>query len=241
MFKFSEIPKILINLDRRSDRLEKVVNEFNYIKWGFERFSAIDTNSYIGCALSHQNIAKLALERNYDYVMVCEDDIFFMPYVNELIPNIESELNSLEWDFFHLGPSIHRPMKSYSNYLVSLSDLPPKNEHIHRGIYGTSAYILTKKACEILVNWDTNNIIENISRQIPIDVFMDLVLYPKLKCFCPTIPLVVQREDFSDINKTIDNNFYTLTYNWNLYFPEKIPTKYLNYKNCLEFKKKNES
>lgn len=240
MFRFNDIPKFLINLDKRQDRLEQVKKEFDYINWNFERYPAIDTDSYVGCGLSHKSVAKLALGRNYDYVMVCEDDIFFMPYMKNILPKIENELNTLNWDFFHLGPSIHRPMKSFSNYLISLSDLPPKDDSKHRGIYGTSAYILTKKTCEMLLSWDTNHFIENVGKQIPIDVYLDLVLYPNSNCFCPILPLVVQRDDFSNINKTNDRNFYTMTYNWNHYFPNQIPSEYLDYNNCIKLKK-NES
>ena len=70
---FNDIPKFLINLDRRKDRLKSVTEEFQYMGWTFERFSAVDTNSYEGCAYSHQKIAKLILERGYEYAMVFED------------------------------------------------------------------------------------------------------------------------------------------------------------------------
>ena len=48
---FKEIPKFVINLDRKQDRLELFDKEMKYIGWEYERFPAIDTNSYIGCAL----------------------------------------------------------------------------------------------------------------------------------------------------------------------------------------------
>jgi len=74
---FNEIPKFVINLERRPDRLETVTKEFEYMGWEFERFNAVDTNSYEGCAYSHQEVAKIILERCYEYAMVFEDDIFF--------------------------------------------------------------------------------------------------------------------------------------------------------------------
>jgi GR25 family glycosyltransferase involved in LPS biosynthesis len=46
--KFADIPKFVINLDRRPDRLESITKEMEYIGWDFERFAGIDTNSYMG-------------------------------------------------------------------------------------------------------------------------------------------------------------------------------------------------
>jgi GR25 family glycosyltransferase involved in LPS biosynthesis len=238
---FNEIPKFVINLERRADRLEAVTKEFDYMGWTFERFNAVDTNSYEGCAYSHQAIAKLILERGYEYAMVFEDDIFFMPYAKKLIPLIEEELSNNDWSFFHFAPSIHRPLSKFSEELVDLTNLPPKDPDRHRGIFGTSGFILTKKACEYIVQWDTNEVIENSHKQIPIDEFLDRAVYPNMKSFSAKLPLVVQKRDYSDINKTFDSNHYVMTYNWNVYFPDKLEGKYLDYDKCLELRNNNES
>lgn len=229
----NDIPKFVINLKRRPDRLEEVTKEFKYMGWEFERFDAIDTNSYVGCAYSHKEIAKIILERGYDYAMVFEDDIFFMPYTKESLPIIENELNNIKWSFFHFAPSIHRPLTKFNENLVDLTNLPPKDEVKHRGIYGTSGFILTKEACELIVKWDTNEIIENISIQKPIDEYLDLGVYPTIKSFCYKLPLITQKSGFSDINGTVDSTHYLMTYNWNVYVPDKLPGKYFEYQTCL--------
>ena len=233
---FNDIPKFVINLDRRPDRLEKITKEFEYMGWTFERFSAVDTGSYEGCAYSHQKIAQIILDRGYDYAMVFEDDVFFMPYSKDSISEIEKELNEIDWDFYHLAPSIHRPLSKFSETSIDLTNLPPKDETKHRGIFGTSGFILTKKACEYLIQWDTNNIIENSHKQIPIDDYMDRAVYPNMKSYCYRLPFVTQINDFSDINRTTDNNHYLMTYNWNVYMPFKLDKKYLDFEYCLENK-----
>ena len=238
---FNEIPKFVINLERRPDRLESVKKEFDYMGWNFERFNAVDTNSYEGCAYSHQEVAKIILERGYDYAMVFEDDIFFMPYAKKLIPIIEEELSNNEWSFFHFAPSIHRPLNKFSENLVDLTTLPPKDPVKHRGIFGTSGFILTKKACEYIVKWNTNEIIENSHIQVPIDEFLDRGVYPNIQSFSAKLPLIVQKRDYSDINKTVDSNHYVMTYNWNVYFPDKLEGMYLDYDKCLELRNNNES
>lgn len=240
--KINDIPKFVINLDRRTDRLEKFNQEMKYVGWTYERFSAIDTNSYIGCAKSHQILSKIILDRNYDYAIVLEDDIYFMPYAKKIINSIEEQLfnNNLDWSIIHLAPSIHRPLNKFNDNLLDLSNTPPKDINKHRGIYGTSGFILTKRACQYIAEWDTNKFIENSHQQIPIDQYLDIIVYPNIISFCPTLPLIVQRTDFSDINKTFDNNHYLMTYNWNEYCPTKLDEKFFNFEYCEIVKYNNE-
>ena len=87
--KFADIPKFVINLDRRPDRLESITKEMEYIGWDFERFAAIDTNSYMGITKSTFEIIKIAKERKYPRVMLIEDDCGFMPYSRDLLNQIE--------------------------------------------------------------------------------------------------------------------------------------------------------
>lgn len=232
MFKFKDVKKIVVNLDRRQDRLKKFQNEMDFLGWEYERFSGIDTNSYIGCGLSHQKISSDFLESGEDYLLVMEDDLFVMPYTKKIIPIIESALDSIEWDFFHLGPSLHRPLNMYNDFLVDLNNLPPKDESKHRGIFGTTAFVITKKSAEIISNWDTDKYYYNNHRQVAIDDYFDRVLYKECRAFAPFNIMTTQRPDFSDINKTFDSNHYILTYNWNEYVPSKIPTNLYDVSNC---------
>lgn len=79
-----------INLNKREDRnrhtLEKVIPFFGLKDEQFTRMPAVDTSSAlslslrsVGCAQSHVNIYRDAKEKNYDYIMVLEDD--FQPIV----------------------------------------------------------------------------------------------------------------------------------------------------------------
>jgi len=238
MKTIKDIPKFVINLDRRQDRLHSFDKEMRYIGWKYHRFSGIDTNSYIGCAQSHQKLSSIILEENYDYAMVMEDDISFMPYAKELLDNIDNELfnTNLDWDIFHLAPSIHRPLNQYNKYLLDLTNVPEKDPTKHRGIFGTSGFILTKKACEYIIEWDTNKFVHNSHQQMAIDEYFDKIIYPNTKSFCGILPIVVQRPDFSDINKTYDTNHYLMTYNWNVYCPIKLESRMLDYDLCQSLK-----
>jgi GR25 family glycosyltransferase involved in LPS biosynthesis len=229
---FEKIRKVVINLKRRPDRLEKFKEEMKYMGWDFEIFEGIDEGGYTGCGSSHKKIAEDFLNTEDDFLLVFEDDLFFMPYSKKVLQESQDELNKLEWDFFHFGPSIHRPLKRYNNILIDLNNLPPKNEEKHRGIFGTTAFVLTRKSAEIISNWDTSKYINNTNKHIPIDEYMDKVLYKICRSFCPYLLITTQQNDYSDINKTFDNNHYTLTYNWNAYLPDKVPNKMFDFEYC---------
>ena len=234
---FATIPKFVINLDRRKDRMEHFIAEMHWINWQYTRFSAIDTNSYIGCALSHQKLAEICLESDDEYFMFLEDDIFFMPYAKEQIEKCQIDLELLNFDFFHLAPSLHRPVDNLTNHLLDISRLPPKNPDKHREVFGTSAFILNKKTCEYILNWNTNKYIENSHQQKPIDEFLALAVYPNVICVASSLPIVTQIDDFSDINQGYYNNHYLMTYNWNLYTSSKLDNNLMDLNFCKKLKK----
>ena len=236
VINFSEIKKFVINLTKRPDRLEKFRQEMEWIGWDFEIFPAIDSSSYIGCALSHQSIAKKCLELEGEFFMVLEDDICFMPYAKEQITKCEAELSMMDFDFFHFAPCFHRPVQNLTENLINLHQLPEKNPELHRGIYGTYCFILNKKSCHIISNWDTNVFIENSHRQKPIDEYMDLALYPNTKSFSSSLPIVTHTSGFSDVGNVEYNNHYTMIYNWNLYTPNKLNSDLFNF-NWIERQK----
>jgi GR25 family glycosyltransferase involved in LPS biosynthesis len=66
----NQIKKYVINLNRRPERLEHIKKEFEYIGWDFERFEAIDLNSYEGCLQSHISIVKKAKQEGLEEIEI---------------------------------------------------------------------------------------------------------------------------------------------------------------------------
>ena len=58
--------------------------------------------------------------------------------------------------------------------------------------------------------------------QLGIRQFLDRGVYPNIQSFSAKLPLIVQKRDYSDINKTFDSNYYVITYNWNVYLNAQI-------------------
>ena len=72
---------IFINLDKRTDRLEQINDEFKRfnLEDKAERFPAIyHPSGTVGCGKSHLAVLKLAKERKYKNVLILEDDFHFV-------------------------------------------------------------------------------------------------------------------------------------------------------------------
>jgi len=235
----NNIKKYVINLAHRKDRLEQINDEFKFMGWDFERFDAINTGGYRGCAESHMKIAELAKEQGLDMVMACEDDTFFMPYAKDMIQECMRSLESVDWSFFHLGPCPHRPLNNYNDCLVDLSNPPPKGPE-HRGTYTTTCFIYKASLYDEVLKWNQNVPgWENAHEQKPVDVFFDEYIYPNFPSFTSRLPIVTQTNSHSDINHTFDSNHYKVTYNWNSYI-NPIPGQYFSLQHCQEEKYRDE-
>jgi GR25 family glycosyltransferase involved in LPS biosynthesis len=70
-----------INLDNRVDKREQIEKEFDKMNWtNYERYSGISTPDFgiLGCSISHLNVLKIAKERNYQNILIFEDDFMFL-------------------------------------------------------------------------------------------------------------------------------------------------------------------
>lgn len=218
----SKITKFVINLDHRTDRLQTIDKEFEYMDWEYERFPAINTGSYTGCIYSHIEIARTAKERGLDYYMVFEDDTIFMPYIKEKLPKYNELLDGLEWDMFHFGPAFHSGVKKNRTHksLIHLHD-----DIIH-DVNNRGREVLTTHAMLIKNTMYDDLLASDISGQQPIDEYIGRLLYKKFNCYCGDWPLASQVAGFSDINQTQDNTHYTIAYNWKQYVNNDFPTEY---------------
>jgi hypothetical protein len=238
--KFNEIPKFVINLERRPDRLEKVKKEMEYIGWDFELFKAIDTNSYMGISLSTLEILKIAKERNYPRVMIIEDDIGFMPYAKDFLSKLENACEGLEFGVLNLAPTLNRYInRSETNeLLLDMTNLPQKAEHL-RDIYAANMIIYDSSI------YDKMEGIRDYTFQsgdffYALDDYTFQFIVQKYQSYCPILPVAPQGKDVSNISEGEYNNFYLQTYNWNVFSPIKIPSEFLDQYRNAEMRKNNE-
>ena len=224
----NNVPKFIINLERRKDRLEKITKELNYMGWEYEVFKAVDTNDHRGCSLSHSEIIKLSKERGYDDVLIIEDDCTFMPYSKNLSNEISSKYENVEYFIMNLGPTLDRPVNISEKYnlLLDLTNLPVAQEY-HRGIYATNSIMYNKKSYDKVLEI---TLPENLN-YIAIDDFIYKNIYLNHQSFSSILPIAPQTKDWSDVSHGEYSNFFVQTYQWNYNGPVRIPSEFMTYEN----------
>jgi GR25 family glycosyltransferase involved in LPS biosynthesis len=91
-----------INLDRRPDRnkimKDLVIPFFRFSNNEYTRFSAIDKSQEktlslrsVGCAESHLRVMKDAIVKNYNYILILEDDF---------LPSVKYKEFEFRWNYF---------------------------------------------------------------------------------------------------------------------------------------------
>jgi GR25 family glycosyltransferase involved in LPS biosynthesis len=93
---------VVINLDKRTDRLEKISKQLDELGIVFERFSAIDgtgNNPIIAGRDSHVEVWKQNLGKK---VLILEDDAYFVEGFQERFDEVIQTLPE-NWDVFYLG------------------------------------------------------------------------------------------------------------------------------------------
>lgn len=233
----TSIPKFVVNLERRPDRLEYIQKEMDYMGWEYELFKAVDLNSHRGCTLSHTEIIKIAKERGYDSVMVIEDDCSFLPYSKNLINKIDTESGDFKFGIINLAPTLNRKVnRSEENQLfLDITNLPPKLEH-ERGVFATNMIIYHSSVYDDVLELEKPEKLGYYA----IDDYIYQFILPIKQSYSPILPIAPQMSSWSDVSQGQYNNFYTQTYNWNLYSPYKIPNEFLDYKYNQITKQNNE-
>jgi len=122
---------ILINLDRREDRLEKLSTQLNNLGITFERFSAIDgkaegINPIVAGRMSHSKVWEENLGKK---VLILEDDAEFVDNFNEKFAEVIQTLPS-DWDVFYLGALVAK----------TTGKLIQVNEHWYKQVVSTGSH-----------------------------------------------------------------------------------------------------
>jgi GR25 family glycosyltransferase involved in LPS biosynthesis len=205
---FTEIPVIYINLDSRPDRNEHVKNEL--AKVGInkpDRFKAIKLeNGALGCSMSHLKCIENAKQKDYPCVFICEDDIEFLDpslFLNQMQTFLNSNIN---WDVIIVAGNNMLPYTPVNNTCIKVLNCQTTTGYIVKKEYYDKLMQNYKEGTQKLMKDPTNN-------EYKIDKYWFRL--QREHNWYLIIPLtVVQKEDYSDIEKRVTNfKNYMLNYN----------------------------
>jgi glycosyl transferase family 25 len=209
-----------INLEHRTDRNQHVIEQLTNLGLPkFERFNAIKTqNGAIGCSMSHLKILQNALDNNYNHVLIMEDDITFLnPEVFKENFNTFLKNQGNNWDVILFAGNNVGPYDKIDDVCIKVKQCQTTTGYLVNGHYLKRLVNNVKMGLTNLLNKPDKKIL------YAIDKFW-FVLQGMDRWFLIVPPTVIQREDYSDIEKR-KTNYQNLMLNI-----DKIPSKILQRK-----------
>ncbi len=196
----------VINLDRRTDRLESITAEFERIGSTFTRISAIDGNTLdvepdnkngtlrwnkaaYALALTTIQILEDAIANNYENILIFEDDVKFNPLIDligdEFLCSMPKKYDLVFLGLAHTGyPTLYNP---YWDKVKSC--------------FGCHAYGVGK---HMLLSY--KKLLEKLDR--PIDHYTNIIIGSRLNSFSTRKKLAYQESGISDI----EGGYYNVSF-----------------------------
>lgn len=189
-----------INLAHRTDRKEHVEKELENIGLKCQRFNAIKMdNGAIGCSMSHLKILEDAKKNNLGHVLIVEDDITFLnPELFKNQMNKFFQLHNNNWDVILLAGNNMPPYQRVDDTCIKVSRCQTTTGYLVNGHYINVLASNIKMGLTNLLNKPNERV------KYAIDRFW-FILQGTSKWYLITPLSVVQREDYSDIEKKITN------------------------------------
>jgi len=189
-----------INLAHRTDRKEHVDAQLNSIGLQGARFEAIKMdNGAIGCSMSHLKLLQMAYTNNLDHILIVEDDITFLnpelfkTQFNKFIENHENN-----WDVILFAGNNMPPYEKIDETCIKVTRCQTTTGYLVNGHYIKALLTNIKMGLTHLIKTPEER------EKFAIDKFW-FVLQNASKWYL-IIPLtVVQKEDYSDIEKRVTN------------------------------------
>ena len=215
-----------INLDRRTDKYEQCLEEFEKIKITVERISAIDGIQYFktgihknagayGLLLTNIKIIEEARLNNYKNILILEDDVKFIENFNE---KFNSKIDSLpnNWNLLYLGGNNQFNIGKF-NLVTGDTNFVITKENYKTLDYELCKTTWTQTTHAVAINSNFyNTIMFGISGnfEYPIDNIYCILQQEGCNAYTFLPSLALQRPSFSDIencfcdhNISNENNF----------------------------------
>lgn len=180
---------MLINMERRTDRMEQAQAQADRFGFRFQRFEGHDMPGWgnNGCTASHRGVLELIAHHRWQRTLILEDD-FLIIYENfnerffQMLPEVPED-----WDMLYLGAGYAEvPQARVSKHVIRAGHLKT-----------TSSYAVTYKQARKMA--------PHIAGIGPIDeLYAQFNRNDNTYIFDPR--LIVQREGYSDIECLTNNH-----------------------------------
>lgn len=190
-----------INLEHRVDRKEHVESQLSKIGFNnFERFNAIKMeNGAVGCSMSHLKLLQQALKSGLDHILIVEDDIEFLdPDLFKTQLDLFLKNRGSKWDVVLLAGNNMPPYETIDETCVKVTRCQTTTGYLVNGHYIEKLLNNVKMGLSNLLREPRNH------AQYAIDKHW-FALQSVDNWFIITPLTVVQREDYSDIEKKVIN------------------------------------
>jgi GR25 family glycosyltransferase involved in LPS biosynthesis len=194
-----------INLESRTDRKLHVEEQLSLVGLPAHRFNAIRLpNGAVGCSMSHLKCLQMAKANRWDHVLICEDDIKFLdPEVFKTHLNGFLE-NNIGWDVVLLAGNNMPPYRVNDFYSVQVHQCQT-----------TTGYLVKSHYYDKLIE-NIKQGLQNLMKEPHRHAFFAIDKYwfrlqQEDKWFLIVPLTVVQRADYSDIERRITNYTRAMT------------------------------
>ena len=190
-----------INLTHRVDRKEHVESQLLKIGFNnFERFNAIRMdNGAVGCSMSHLKLLQHALKTGLDHILILEDDIEFLdPQLFKDQLDCFFKNRGSNWDVILFAGNNMPPYETIDETCVKVTRCQTTTGYLVNGHYIDKLLNNVKMGLTNLIREPKNH------AQYAIDKHW-FALQEKDNWFLITPLTVVQKEDYSDIEKKVIN------------------------------------
>lgn len=197
---------LYINLATRADRKQHVEKELGKIGVPYERFNAIKLpNGALGCSMSHLKCLQTAKERGWSHVFICEDDIqfldpeFFKKQLNTFLQN-----HTDDWDVLLVAGNNMPPYIPIDETCVQVKQCQTTTGYIVKQHYYDTLIDNFKLGIQCLMREPHKHALYAIDKYW-------FFLQQQDRWFLIVPLTVVQRTDYSDIEKKMVNYKRTMT------------------------------
>jgi GR25 family glycosyltransferase involved in LPS biosynthesis len=196
----NDIKNILyINLEHRTDRKVHIEHELSKMKWRGERFNAVKlTSGALGCSFSQIKCLDIALQNDWDHVLICEDDLAFLDaelLTKQLNGFFQSQLYANKpWDVILLAGNNFPPSEKVNEYCIRVGNCQTACGYIVNKHYIPKLLENFKEGCNLLCKYPDQNFL------YAVDMYWKS-LQLKDNWYLITPLSVVQAPGYSDVEK----------------------------------------